>query len=35
LQSAGSLALRVYLGGVATNAPVAFDFDDYVVSAVP
>jgi hypothetical protein len=32
LQSAGSLGLRVYASRSLTNAPVRFDFDDYLVT---
>jgi PKD repeat protein len=33
LQSAGSVGLRVYIGGNVSNAPVTFSFDDYSVTA--
>jgi hypothetical protein len=33
VQSAGSLGLRVYASRLLTNAPVRFDFDDYLVTA--
>lgn len=35
LQAEGSLGLRAYVSGNATNAPVRFGFDDFLVSAAP
>jgi len=35
VQAAGSLGLRIYVSGGASNAPVTFGFDDYTVGGPP
>jgi PKD repeat protein len=35
LQSAGSVGLRIYMGGSVNNAPVLFSLDDYSVISLP
>jgi hypothetical protein len=33
LQGAGSVGLRLWLGGSVSNAPVVFSFDDYAITS--